>query len=357
MDALRNVPLASKTTLGVGGCAEYFVEVHSEAELSAALSWAKQQAQEVSILAGGSNVVVSDQGVRGLVVQMALRGVAFEPAGDHCLVTACAAESLDALVERCCMLGLSGLEGLSGIPGTVGATPIQNVGAYGQEIADHLEQVTVLDRISLQRCQLTRDECGFGYRSSRFKSDWSGRYVVLSVQLRLPRCLPSSPRSAELQQRFSDEITPPTSVSLRQWVLELRRKKSMLFDALDPNSRGCGSFFVNPIVPHSVAEQIRASSSKPCPAWELPEERTKLAAGWLIEQAGVERGFRLGAAGLSRHHALALIAHEGATADDVLRVAHHVRARVHERFAVQLEPEPHFWGFGPLSAGLPALPV
>jgi UDP-N-acetylmuramate dehydrogenase len=341
------VALASLTTLGVGGSAAHFARVEHETELGDALSWAKQHALEVRVLGGGSNIVVADAGFSGLVIDLALRGVRIQNRGTEVEIRAAAGEPWDDFVATVVSRGYQGLECLSGIPGRVGATPIQNVGAYGQEVSETISQVSTID--TLKNCVRTfsNEECQFAYRDSWFKSREPGRYIVTEVTFRLRLNAAPALRYAELERHFHDQgLSAPPLARVREGVLQLRRAKSMVLDSNDPNSRSCGSFFVNPLLDaaHFEAFMVRASGIGSVPHHPQPDGRVKLSAGWLIEQAGFPRGTRDGAVGLSTKHALALVAHPGARAADVTRFAARVQAGVLERFGVQLEPEPVFWG-------------
>jgi UDP-N-acetylmuramate dehydrogenase len=341
------VPLAPLTTLGVGGSAAHFARVEHETELREALSWAKQRALEVRVLGGGSNVVVADSGFPGLVIDMAIRGIRIHNDGVSVEIRAAAGEPWDEFVSAMVSRGYQGLECLSGIPGRVGATPIQNVGAYGQDVSETITRVETIDTLKNAQRTFFANECQFSYRDSWFKSREPGRYIVTEVSFRLhPHGAPAL-RYAELERHFQQSANATPSLSeVREGVLQLRRAKSMVLDPRDPNSRSCGSFFVNPVLD---AAQFGAFSARVAGAGDLPQfpqpgGRVKLSAGWLIEHAGFPRGTRDGAVGLSTKHALALVAHPGARASDVARFAERVRRGVHDRFGVQLEPEPVFWG-------------
>jgi UDP-N-acetylmuramate dehydrogenase len=347
------VALAPLTTLGVGGSAAHFVRVEHETELADALSWAKQRALEVRVLGGGSNIVVADAGFPGLVIDLALRGVRIHNLGTEVEIRAAAGEPWDDFVATTVARGYQGLECLSGIPGRVGATPIQNVGAYGQEVSETISQVTTIDTLKNCASTFSNEQCQFSYRDSWFKSREPGRYIVTEVTFRLRLNSPPSLRYAELERHFRDQgISAASLTRVREGVLQLRRAKSMVLDASDPNSRSCGSFFVNPVLDaaHFEAFSVRASGIGSVPQFPQPDGRVKLSAGWLIEQAGFPRGTRDGAVGLSTKHALALVAHGGARAADVMRFAARIQAGVLERFGVQLEPEPVFWGLYPTLA-------
>jgi UDP-N-acetylmuramate dehydrogenase len=340
------VPLAQLTTVRVGGAAAHFVEALTESDLVQALAWAEQRGVPCRILGGGSNVVVADGGFDGLVIQIANRGVHAEVRGDTAHVEAAAGEIWDELVAHTVREGWAGLECLSGIPGRVGSTPIQNVGAYGQEVADTIQSVRAFDRRDRQVVDLPAAACDLGYRDSRFKSGAPDRYVVLSVRFRLRPGGAPTLRYAQL----ADRVGPSPSVAeVREVVLAIRREKSMLLDPDGENGRSCGSFFVNPV----VARELLPGPNAPC--YPQPDGRIKLAAGWLIEQAGFRKGERHGAVGLSTHHALALVCHDGASAADLVRLAARIRDAVQARFGIRLRPEPAFWGFAEIDAGLPSL--
>lgn len=327
--------------MGVGGPARVAVATSQEA-LIQALRAADRDADEpgdVLLLGGGSNLVVSDAGVPGPVVAVRVKGVSLE-GGDPVVVRAEAGEPWDELVAWTTACGLAGLECLAGIPGLVGATPIQNVGAYGQEVSDTLLDLQVWDRRSQRVVTISAAECRLGYRSSAFKGPWRHRYAVLSVRFALRRGVPAPPRQGELARRVAALGRPPSAVELRDLVLELRRGKGMVYDPADPDTCSAGSFFVNPVVSPEHAAHIRAGVSAAMPSFPAPRGQVKLAAAWLIEQAGFPRGLTMGRAGLSSRHTLAITNRGGATAAEVMALAAHVRAGVLACFGVALEPEP-----------------
>ncbi len=297
-------------------------------------------------------MVVADAGVDGLVVRMSQRGLARSEDGGETLWTVAAGEPWDSVVERAVAEGLAGLECLSGIPGTAGATPIQNVGAYGQEVSEVVARVRVLDRESLEVASLAPAECAFGYRDSLFRRE-PERFAVLAVSLRLAPGGPPALRYPELQRAVADSGAGVTLATVRRVVLALRRAKSMVLEAGDENRRSVGSFFVNPVFGEAEAEVVAARAAAAgvvpepsgLPRFEVGGGRVKLPAGWLIERAGLVRGTRRGPVGLSSRHALALVHHGGGTAADLVALAREVRDRVAERFGVTLQPEPVFLGF------------
>lgn len=328
-DILEDVALGPRTTLELGGPAAFYLRARDDRSVAQGLQWAKRRGVRAAILGGGSNLVVADGGFDGLVIEMAQQGI--EEREDGTLIVQ-AGEDWDQLVERCVAAGLAGIECLAGIPGRVGATPIQNVGAYGQDVAETITAVRVLDRDSLQQRTLTPEECEFAYRDSMFKRN-PERYVVLEVRFRLTPEGPPALRYAELQRAL--EGRDPSLSDVRDMVLGLRRRKSMVLDFADPNHRSAGSFFTNPIVAPEVAAGIEDA-----PQWPMPDGRVKLAAGWLIEQAGFPKGTRRGPVGLSSVHALALVNHGEGTTTELLAFAEEVRAGVEDRFGVLLEREP-----------------
>jgi UDP-N-acetylmuramate dehydrogenase len=344
---VENASLAPRTTLGVGGPARWFVKARDEATLIAALDWAAARGVAVRVLGGGSNVVVADAGVDALVIQVALRGVEARAAGVAMDVTAAAGEPWDDLVRHAVERGWAGLECLSGIPGLVGATPIQNVGAYGQDVSQTITELRAVDRRDRRPLTLAAAECRFGYRDSLFRSGEPDRYVVLAVTYRLAPGGTPAVRYAELQRHLEGRgLATPTLADTRDSVLAIRRAKSMVLDSGDENRRSCGSFFVNPVVPAADAARVAALAAPggAMPQWPEPDGRVKLSAAWLIERVGFTRGERAGPVGLSTRHTLAIVCHDGARAADVAAFARRVRERVVERFGVRLTPEPVFWG-------------
>ena len=352
----EQVPLAPLTSLGVGGPAAHFVEVRDVAALTQALGWARERDVPVRLLGGGSNLVVSDGGVAGLVVSVALRGRTIRQLDGKVEVTAGAGEPWDELVAYTVERGWAGLECLSGIPGRVGASPIQNIGAYGREIGDLVSTVHVLDRRSLETRALTARDCAFAYRDSVFKNDLKDRYVVLDVTYRLTPDGTPTLDYADLKRTFAERgMGAPTLAQARAGVLDVRRTKSMLADPADPNGRSCGSFFVNPIVPRAQLVDIESRAGGSVPHYELPDDRIKVPAAWLIQNAGFARGTTDGPVGLSTRHTLAIVAHDGARSADVVRFARRLRDAVEARFGLRLIPEPVMWGFARLDDGLPVL--
>lgn len=348
MNVEHYVPLAGRCTLGVGGAARFFVRAQTEETLVQALEWADHGGISVRVLGGGSNLVIADEGLDALVIRMGLRGRKVREEADGSVeLTALAGEPWDDVVEYACGRGYAGLECLSGIPGLVGAAPIQNVGAYGQEVSQTIKRVRAYDRIARSMAMLGPEECAFSYRDSAFKSLSPDRYVILDVTFGLRRSGAPCLTYPELRDAVATVSSTPTLPDVRRTVVSLRAKKSMVLDAQDPNTRSCGSFFTNPIVKADELPRIekRAGSSGEMPRYPAPDGNVKLSAAWLIERAGFSKGQRRGPVGLSTRHALAVVCHEGARAADVLAFAREIRDRVRDRLGVVLIPEPTFWGF------------
>jgi UDP-N-acetylmuramate dehydrogenase len=332
------VRLAELTTLRLGGPPRRLVTATTTEELVAAVSSADEAGERLLLLAGGSNLVVADGGFDGTVVRIATRGVRVE--SDTCggaMVTVAAGEVWDDLVATAVERGWLGIEALSGIPGSVGATPVQNVGAYGQEVADTVASVRCWDRVDRAYRTLAAADCGFGYRTSRFKRD-PGRLVVLEVtfQLRLGE-LGSPVRYAELARSLGVAVGGRApAAAVREAVLGLRRGKGMVLDADDHDTWSAGSFFTNPVLPADAA----AALPDEAPRWEQPDGTVKTSAAWLIEHAGFGKGYGNGKVSLSTKHTLALTNRGGAVTADLLALAGEVRRGVLARFGVRLENEP-----------------
>jgi UDP-N-acetylmuramate dehydrogenase len=375
--------LAGYTTLGIGGPAARFLEADSDDQIVAAVRDADGSGEPVLVLGGGSNLVVADEGYPGTVVRLATRGVRITAAdGGAGVVTmaVAAGEDWDALVERCAAEGLSGIECLSGIPGLAGATPIQNVGAYGQEVAETIVSVRAYDRLLDAVVELSNADCGFGYRTSAFKrrgrelgaadpaaagrrlaishraatepAAATGRYVVLGVTFRLTRQPLSAPvRYAELARALS--VAEGDRVPLgdaRSAVLSLRRRKGMVLDPADPDTRSAGSFFTNPVLDLAQLAEVRRraapGSGRPgqdvsVPHFPAGDGLVKVPAAWLIEQAGFGKGYSgNGAARISSKHTLALVNPGGASAANLIGLAREIRDGVRQAFGVELIAEP-----------------
>ncbi|MER7248476.1 UDP-N-acetylmuramate dehydrogenase [Kribbella sp. NPDC000426] len=331
-----HVSLADYTTLRIGGSADKFVEVSTEDDLITAVRDADAAGEPVLLLSGGSNVVIGDDGFRGTVIKIATTGIRVD--ADMCsgaMVHIAAGEDWDGVVQRAIAEEWSGLESMSGIPGLTGSTPVQNVGAYGHEVAETIASVRVWDRVLGKVQTMFAADCGFSYRNSRFKADPS-RYVVLEVTFQLTLGdLSAEVGYAELARVLDVEPgsrAPMTEV--REAVLGLRRSKGMVLDPADHDTWSAGSFFTNPIL--DTPAEVPAGA----PQWPQPDGRVKTSAAWLIEHAGVSKGYAIGAAAVSSKHTLALTNQGGATAKELLTLATHVRTQVQHSFNITLINEP-----------------
>ena len=352
----ENKPLAPFTTFGIGGPARWFVEAASEEEIAEAAAWAKKHAAKLFVLGGGSNLLVADAGFDGLVLRVALRGISAQDAATpsgQTIYQAAAGENWDHFVERTTQAGCAGIECLAGIPGTVGGTPVQNVGAYGQEVASAIERVRAFDLQSRAFVEFAAAECGFAYRRSRFNSTDHKRYIVTRVDYRLNPGGAPTVRYADLQRALAErgaESGEPTLAEVAAVVRRVRQAKGMLLVDGDPDCRSAGSFFKNPVVSEEQLRQIAAVSEKAPPRFPAGPDaenqgRVKVPAAWLIEQAGFAKGYTLGAAAISSRHTLALVNLGAASAADVLALADQITAAVEERFGLRLEMEPVMVGF------------
>lgn len=339
---MPQLTLAQMTTVGLGGTPRRFETASTESELVELVRSHDEETQPLFILGGGSNIVAADGPIQGTVIKIGLRGITMKPERNRVLVSANAGENWHDFVSEMTHQGLSGVECLGGIPGSVGATPIQNVGAYGQEVSQVIQNVRVLNRKTLKLRTLSGRDCAFGYRSSLFKTRARDEYVVVSVTFALiPGGAPNM-NYAELKKSLPSDA-PLVDVFNR--VVELRRSKSMVYDREDENHRSCGSFFVNPQISPAELETLRAQHSVEVPSFPGEAGSIKIPAAWLIERAGFQKGWRLGRVGISSKHALCLVAHDGATSNELIQLAQLIQDRVQEKFAVRLVPEPEFWGF------------
>jgi UDP-N-acetylmuramate dehydrogenase len=335
------VRLADYTTLGLGGPARRFVRAGTEEDLIEAVRAADAGREPLLVLGGGSNLVVADEGFDGTVVQVATAGLRRGPGPG--LVTVAAGEDWDAVVAGTVAAGLAGLECLSGIPGRAGATPIQNVGAYGQEVADTITAVRTYDRVTGEIDIFPNDRCEFGYRTSVFKRDDARRHIVLGVTFRLAEQSAGLPvRYAELASALGvapgDQVA---STQVRSAVIELRRRRGMVIDSADPDTRSAGSFFVNPVLDGAALAAVQAAAGTPVPHFDAGGGLVKVPAAWLIERAGFGQGYSLGdGARISAKHTLALVNSGSASTEGLLALARQIRDGVRDVFGVSLTPEP-----------------
>ena len=348
MDIRENVPLAPLTTFQVGGPARYFVEAQSEAAVRAAVEQAGSRSLPLFVLGGGSNLVIADSGFPGLVLKIALTGVKEIPQKGRVVFDVGAGEDWDSFVARAVAEERAGIECLSGIPGTVGGAPVQNVGAYGQEVKDTITSVRVLELASGEVKELTNAECGFRYRSTLFNTTARGRYIVLRVTFTLAS--PGKPHLAyvDLKNYFAGRKDPPTLSETREAVRRIRMGKAMLIVPGDDDCRSAGSFFKNPVVSQEKCAEVEAAAARlgqTLPKWPAEGNRVKIPAAWLVEHAGFPKGFTRGPVGISRKHSLAIVNRGNATAADIVALKNEVQKRVIGEFGIELVPEPVFVGF------------
>lgn len=337
-----NVALAPYTTINLGGPAKYFMDCTSVPELKNAFDFAAQKNVPAHVLGGGSNTVFPSTGYHGLVIRVNWRGITLDPHEAYTAVTASAGETWDELVFAAVSRGLGGLENMSGIPGTVGAAPVQNVGAYGQEVSQVITSVTTLNRSTLEEKTITNKQCQFDYRTSRFKKDDQHKYVITSVTFRLSnKGIPSISYPDVLDELGGNTLSGRGVAALpqlRSAILNVRRRKSMLIDPADPHSCSCGSFFENPILTKNEYRLLEEKSGQPVPARPAGQSFI-ISAAWLIEQAGFPKGYRQDGVGVSDHHNLALVNYGGTTAA-LLTLAENIRSNVKNKFGLLLETEP-----------------
>ena len=348
-----DVSLSPLTTLGLGGPARRLVEARTDDQVIEAVAAAGRSGDRLLVLGGGSNVVISDAGFDGAVVRVLTRGVAASGGGERVRLRVSAGEPWEDLVARSVAAGLAGIECLSGIPGLTGATPIQNVGAYGQQVSDSIASVRAYDREARTIVDLAPGRCEFGYRTSVMRG--SARYVVLAVTFALERSSRARPlRYPELAAVLGARLgaRPPIG-AVPEAVLALRRGKGMVLDPDDPDSRSAGSFFLNPVLSAEefTALELRAAErlageARP-PAWPVGTGGVKTSAAWLIEHAGFRRGYGRGRVGISSKHTLALVNRGGASAAELLALARELRRGVLDEFGIVLDLEPRLVGVTP----------
>ncbi|MBN1569822.1 MAG: UDP-N-acetylmuramate dehydrogenase [Acidobacteria bacterium] len=352
MAILENIPLAPYTTLGVGGPARFFLRARTEEQILESMEFARVRSLPVFVLGGGSNLVVSDSGFPGVVVKIENEGI--RPVGDRDSgrISVAAGVEWDAFVQHSVSRNLAGIECLSGIPGTVGGTPVQNVGAHGEEAGEVIARVCVFDRESRDITDLSNADCKFAYRSSIFNTTHKNRYIILSVDFILR--VDGQPRIhyPDLQKRFGGGAHLPHVQEVREAVLQARREKGMVLNHDDPDTKSAGSFFKNPILELAALAKMEVEAREKRalnPAESIPQYtatpgKVKVPAAWLIEHAGFRKGFVHKNAGISGKHALALINRGGASAQDILELMRLIQDQVEAVFGVRLQPEPIFVG-------------
>jgi UDP-N-acetylmuramate dehydrogenase len=347
----ENIPLAPLTTFQVGGPARFFVEAMSNRDVSDAVVFATSHNLPLFVLGGGSNLVISDSGWPGLVLKIAISGIDRRPGTQDgkVLFDVGAGEIWDNFVECAVTSRNAGVECLSGIPGSVGGTPVQNVGAYGQEVSSTIESVEVLDLKDNQVRELCNEACGFAYRSSIFNTTERGRFIILRATYALTPDGPPNMEYGDLKRYFAGR-NPPTLLEIRHALREIRALKGMLIVPGDPDCRSAGSFFKNPVLSepqHDALRRRAEASGLTVPSYPALEKSRKISAAWLVENSGFPLGYSLGRAGISSKHALAIVNRGGATAEEILALKENIQHRVEETWGVRLEPEPVMVGFPP----------
>jgi UDP-N-acetylmuramate dehydrogenase len=345
MDVKENVPLAPLTTLGVGGNARFFVGAESIHDVESAVAFSREKGLALFVLGGGSNVVISDRGWDGLVLQIGIPGIDEHATGQF---NVGAGVNWDAFVADSVSRNCAGIECLSGIPGSVGGTPVQNVGAYGQEVSQTITSLLAFDLAENRVRELSAAECGFSYRTSIFNTSQRGRYVILRVSYALEPDGKPQLQYADLQKYFAGRDGSPSLAETRNAVRKIRAIKGMLITSGDPESRSAGSFFKNPVLSseeHGKLLRQAAERQLQVPSYPALEQHRKISAAWLVENSGFKKGYMLGRAGISSKHALALINRGTATAAEIITLEDEIQATVERVWGVRLEPEPVFVGF------------
>jgi len=348
MELQENVPLAPLTTLGVGGNAKFLVRARRQSDVEEAVTFARAKRLRLFVLGGGSNLVVSDAGWDGLVLQIGIPGIEERQEQGSVSLEAGAGVNWDSFVAHSVSQRYAGVECLSGIPGSVGGTPVQNVGAYGQEVSETIVAVLAVDVATNAVRELSAADCGFSYRSSIFNSKQRERYIILRVSYRLALEGPPSLRYADLQKYFAGSDGSATLAQIRDAVRSIRASKGMLITPGDPDSRSAGSFFKNPVLSASQHEELErraAERNLQIPSYPALSQQRKVSAAWLVENSGFKRGYVKGKAGISSKHALAIVNRGEATTADIVALKDEIQNRVEQNWGLCLEPEPVFVGF------------
>jgi UDP-N-acetylmuramate dehydrogenase len=347
----ENVSLAPLTTLQIGGPARFFVEARTSTEVAEAISFAQAQDLTLFVLGGGSNLVVADEGFPGLVLKVAIDGMDRRPGEQDgkIMFDVGAGELWDRFVSHAIVANCAGVECLSGIPGSVGGTPVQNVGAYGQDVSETIDSVEVYDRNQRQIRELCNQACGFAYRSSIFNTTERHRFVILRVTYALLSGGEPRIAYADLKRHFAAWETRPNLAQTREAVRHIRALKGMLIVEGDPDCRSAGSFFKNPVLSEEQHNELRkraAAKGLVIPSYPALAQNHKVSAAWLVEHSGFTRGYQSGRVGISSKHALAIVNRGEATAAEVIALKDQIQQRVEEIWGVRLEPEPVFVGRG-----------
>jgi UDP-N-acetylmuramate dehydrogenase len=348
MELQENVPLAQLTTLGVGGPARFFVKAGSADEVEQAVLFAQQRKLALFVLGGGSNLVISGRGWDGLVLRIGILGIKEGEQQGKAFFEVGAGVDWDNFVAQSVSRNCAGVECLSGIPGSVGGTPVQNVGAYGQEVSETIVSVLAFDLGKNKVREMDAAECGFGYRASMFNTTERGRYIILRVTyVLIPNGQPSL-RYADLQKYFAARDGTPSLSETREAVRRIRASKGMLISPGDPDSRSAGSFFKNPVLSGAQHEELvrrAAEHNLQVPSYPALSQQQKVSAAWLVENSGFRKGYGSGRVGISNKHGLAIVNRGGANASDVVALKDEIQTRVEQTWGIRLEPEPVFVGF------------
>ena len=345
MDIRENVPLAPLTTLGVGGNARFFAKAETAADVETAVTYSKSKDLPLFVLGGGSNVLISDHGWSGLALQMAIPGIEETAPGQF---TVGAGVEWDAFVAHCVTRNYAGIECLSGIPGSVGGTPVQNVGAYGQEVSETITSVQAFDLRENCVRDLAATECGFSYRTSIFNTSQRGRFIILRVTYALKPDGKPHLQYADLRKYFAGRQDTPSLAEVRAAVRTIRAGKGMMITPGDPDSRSAGSFFKNPVLTEAQHEELMRRAAErglKVPSYPALEQQHKVSAAWLVENSGFHKGYVRGQAGISAKHALALVNRGGATAEGIIALREEIQAAVSRTWGIHLHPEPVSVGF------------
>jgi UDP-N-acetylmuramate dehydrogenase len=348
MKIQENIALAPLTTLRIGGEARFFVRAEEVEDVEAAVAFAGDKNLPLFVLGGGSNVLISDNGWPGLALQIGISGIDHSHERETIRFVVGAGEEWDAFVALCVSRSCAGVECLSGIPGSVGATPVQNVGAYGQEVSQTIDSVLVFDLATKQIREMNAEDCEFGYRSSVFNTRERERYIILHVTYELHHDGPPNLQYADLRNYFSGREETPTLSEIREAVRKIRASKGMLITSGDPDSQSAGSFFKNPVLTPAQYEELvcRAEARNlQVPSYPALSQQKKISAAWLVENSGFAKGYVKGHVGISSKHALALVNRGGASASEILVLKNEIQERIEQVWGIKLEPEPVLVGF------------
>ena len=344
----ENVGLAPLTTMQVGGPARYFAEATTADEVREAIRFANTRKLPLFVMGGGSNLIVSDPGWPGLILKVAVPGINHRHGHGIANFDVGAGENWDEFVAIAVKHGCGGIECLSGIPGSVGGTPVQNVGAYGQEVAETIDSLVSIDIKTGREQEFEKGDCGFAYRTSVFNSSERGRYIILRVTFALKHEWEPHLAYADLKKYFANWDRRPTLADTREAVRQIRASKAMLITPGDDDSRSAGSFFKNPVLSPSDLETLKqkaAGRGLQIPSYPALDSQRKVSAAWLVEQSGFPKGYGQGRVGISRKHALAIVNLGGASAREIVALKDEIQRRVEESWGIRLEPEPVFVGF------------